>query len=288
MITTETVRHAYGADVLVIDHPDTGTPHLIPRRSPSPRPVPPNVGPRDHPTGDRPIPTSGPHPPKEQSVPVPPRSPVPPARPVRAARSPASPVRHAARRCGGGSACPSSTTASTAAATAPTATATAGYPVTVTNCGTSVTYTQAPTRAVSNDINTTEDMLALGLESHMVGEFGVSGTARPASRYPAQYPAGFQQVHEVSRDYFTLEKLVGLHPDFLFAGWNYGLQVGTNLTPHQPGQVRHQDPGPHRVLRPRRRRPSSRSRIDDTYQDLTNLGEIFDVASQGPAADRGR
>ena len=30
VITAETIRHAYGADVLVIDHPDTGTPHLIP------------------------------------------------------------------------------------------------------------------------------------------------------------------------------------------------------------------------------------------------------------------
>jgi len=32
VITAETVRHAYGADVLVIDHPETTTPHLIPRR----------------------------------------------------------------------------------------------------------------------------------------------------------------------------------------------------------------------------------------------------------------
>jgi iron complex transport system ATP-binding protein len=32
VITTETIRHAYGADVLIIDHPETGTPHLIPRR----------------------------------------------------------------------------------------------------------------------------------------------------------------------------------------------------------------------------------------------------------------
>jgi iron complex transport system ATP-binding protein len=30
--TGETVRHAYGADVIVIKHPETGTPHLIPRR----------------------------------------------------------------------------------------------------------------------------------------------------------------------------------------------------------------------------------------------------------------
>ncbi len=32
VLTPETILHAYGADVLVIEHPDTGTPHLIPRR----------------------------------------------------------------------------------------------------------------------------------------------------------------------------------------------------------------------------------------------------------------
>lgn len=45
VITSEIVRHAYGADVLVVDHPDTGTPHLIPRRSagsaPGSLPTPP-------------------------------------------------------------------------------------------------------------------------------------------------------------------------------------------------------------------------------------------------------
>jgi iron complex transport system ATP-binding protein len=32
VITPATIRAAYGADVLVIEHPETGTPHLIPRR----------------------------------------------------------------------------------------------------------------------------------------------------------------------------------------------------------------------------------------------------------------
>jgi iron complex transport system ATP-binding protein len=32
VLTPATIFAAYGADVLVIDHPDTGTPHLIPRR----------------------------------------------------------------------------------------------------------------------------------------------------------------------------------------------------------------------------------------------------------------
>ena len=47
VITAETVRHAYGADVLVIDHPDTATPHLVPRRRRvplEPRPVPHEPG----------------------------------------------------------------------------------------------------------------------------------------------------------------------------------------------------------------------------------------------------
>lgn len=43
VLAPETIRRAYGADVLVIAHPDTGTPHLIPRRV---RPAT-----QDHPAG---------------------------------------------------------------------------------------------------------------------------------------------------------------------------------------------------------------------------------------------
>lgn len=44
VLTPEIIRQAYGADVLVIQHPDTGTPHLIPRR------IQPAT--RDHPADD--------------------------------------------------------------------------------------------------------------------------------------------------------------------------------------------------------------------------------------------
>ena len=58
VITPENVRAAYGADVLIIDHPDTGTPQLLPRRladasppgapplhhDPAPRPARPGRG----------------------------------------------------------------------------------------------------------------------------------------------------------------------------------------------------------------------------------------------------
>jgi iron complex transport system ATP-binding protein len=50
VITAETVRHAYGADVLVIDHPETATPHLIPRRRRAPLQA--RSGPHDRPRPD--------------------------------------------------------------------------------------------------------------------------------------------------------------------------------------------------------------------------------------------
>jgi iron complex transport system ATP-binding protein len=46
VLTAATVRAAYGTEVMVIAHPDTGTPHLIPRRiSPdnTPTPQPPDA-----------------------------------------------------------------------------------------------------------------------------------------------------------------------------------------------------------------------------------------------------
>ena len=166
-------------------------------------------------------------------------------------------------------------------AAAPSATAAAAkYPVTVTSCGIPVTYDAAPARAVSNDINTTEDMLALGLESHMVGDFGAVGDGPVSQPVPPQYQAGFAKVRDVSpQNYFTLEQLVGLHPDFLFAGWNYGLQAGTNLTPGYLAKFgiktlvltescAHAQPGRNSVS------------INDTYADLRNLGAIFGVQAK--------
>ena len=163
-----------------------------------------------------------------------------------------------------------------AAASAPAAHA--DYPVTVTSCGVPVTYDRAPARAVSNDINTTEDMLALGLEPHMVGTFGVTGDLPAGDPVPAPYLAGFRKVRDVSPDYFTREGLVALHPDFLFAGWDYGLQTGTSLTPAGLAQF-----GIKTLVLTEscaRVKGIDSVSINGTYQDLRNLGEIFNVRAQ--------
>jgi iron complex transport system substrate-binding protein len=177
-----------------------------------------------------------------------------------------------------GSAASSGPAASPGSGTGAAGPARTAYPVTIHSCGTPVTFTAEPRRAVSNDINTTEDMLALGLAPRMAGDFGVSGDGT----VPAVYRTAFRQVRKVSPDYFTLESLVGLHPDFLFAGWNYGLSEGTRMTPE--GLARfgiktlaltescaHVQPGKSSVS------------IGDTYQDLTSLGAIFSVRARATA-----
>jgi len=168
---------------------------------------------------------------------------------------------------------------SAATSSALPAKAAAAYPVTVTSCGAPVTYDRAPRRAVSNDINSTEDMLALGLESHMVGTFAAVGDGPVGQPIPPQYQAGFSRVRDVSPDdYFTLEQLVALHPDFLFAGWNYGLQTGTNLTPTYLAKFGIKT----LVLDESCADVSGTSSvsINDTYADLRNLGEIFNVRAR--------
>jgi len=68
VLTAGRIRAAYGSDVLVIQHPETGTPHLIPRRARVAGPASPDAAPSPDP----------PVPPIPQ---VPPVSPVPPAGP---------------------------------------------------------------------------------------------------------------------------------------------------------------------------------------------------------------
>lgn len=157
--------------------------------------------------------------------------------------------------------------------------AAAKYPVTVTSCGTPVTYDQAPTGAVSNDINTTEDMLALGLQSHMVGYFGATGDGPVGQPIPTQYQTAFKQVPDKSPDYFTLEELVALRPDFLFAGWNYGLETGTNLSPSGLAKYGIKTLVLTESCAWVKPAPDSVS-INDTYADLRNLGEIFGVEAR--------
>jgi iron complex transport system substrate-binding protein len=151
------------------------------------------------------------------------------------------------------------------------------YPVTVRSCNRDVTFSRAPSRAVSNDVNLTEMMLRLGLRASMAGYTGIDGwkTARPALR------TELNGLPELAQRYPSLETLVAAHADLYVAGWNYGLRVGGAVTPASLagfGIATYEltESCAHVMRRPA-------ASFDDVYQDLRNLGAIFDVEARADA-----
>ncbi len=145
------------------------------------------------------------------------------------------------------------------------------FPVTVQSCDREVTFDAPPTRAVSNDVNLTEMMLALGLQDRMVGYTGVSGW----KTLDETLREGVQALPELSPRYPTKEVLLGADADFYFAGWNYGMRVGGDVTPETLGkfgiQVYELSESCIHIM------DKEKASMDDLYADLLNLGTIFGV-----------
>ena len=151
------------------------------------------------------------------------------------------------------------------------------YPVTVKSCNRDVTFDAAPTRAVSNDVNLTEMMLVLGLTDHMAGYTGVSGwkTLDPEMR------EGVKELPELAEKYPTKEVLLGAEADFYFAGWNYGMKVGGEVTPETlaPFGIKVYELTESCI----HIGPREKISMADMYNDLLNLGTIFGVEDKARA-----
>ena len=146
--------------------------------------------------------------------------------------------------------------------------------VTVQSCNRSVTFEKPPERAISNDVNLTEMMLVLGLADRMVGYTGISGW----KTLDAKMRSGVKALPELSAKYPSKEVLVGADADFFFAGWNYGMKVGGEVTPETLApfgiKVYELNESCAHVMQ------KEKANITDMYTDLLNLGEIFNVEDQ--------
>ncbi|MEG6508861.1 ABC transporter substrate-binding protein [Methyloligella sp. 2.7D] len=101
------------------------------------------------------------------------------------------------------------------------------YPVEVQNCFETEVFDQAPKRALVNDTNMVQTVLDLGLADRFVAVSGISGVEDKLIDDP-NVIAGLNQF--VTR-YPSLESVLGLNPDFMFAGWSYGFSETTGLNP---------------------------------------------------------
>jgi iron complex transport system substrate-binding protein len=143
------------------------------------------------------------------------------------------------------------------------------HPVTVQSCDREVTFEAPPMRAASNDVNLTEMMLVLGLSDRMVGYTGISGW----NKLDDEIRAEVAELPELSERYPTREVLIGADLDFWFAGWNYGMRLGGEVTPESlaPFGI------PVYELTESCIHVMERDgiAIEDMFNDIRNLGAIF-------------
>ncbi|KQI71116.1 iron ABC transporter substrate-binding protein [Loktanella sp. 5RATIMAR09] len=160
------------------------------------------------------------------------------------------------------------------------AASTAFAQTTVQSCDREVTFDSPPQAAISNDVNLTEMMLVLGLTDHMVGYTGISGW----NKLDAEMRAGVEELPELSEQYPSKEVLIGAEADFFFAGWNYGMRVGGEVTPETLApfgiQVYELTESCIHIGHTGGKDAAS---MDDMYNDLRNLGAIFGVEKRAEA-----
>ncbi|MCH2164842.1 MAG: ABC transporter substrate-binding protein [Marinovum sp.] len=161
------------------------------------------------------------------------------------------------------------------------ATGLASAETTVESCNRTVSFDAPPERAVSNDVNLTEMMLVLGLADRMVGYTGISGW----KTLDEEMRAGVEALPELSAKYPSKEVIMGADADFFFAGWNYGMKVGGEVTPETlaPFGVKVYElteSCTHIMDKPK-------ASMDDMYADLLNLGKIFDIEDRAKALVNG-
>ena len=142
---------------------------------------------------------------------------------------------------------------------------------TVQSCNRSVTFDAPPKAAVSNDVNLTEMMLVLGLRDRMVGYTGISGW----KTLDAEMREGVAELPELASKYPSKEVLIGADADFFFAGWNYGMKVGGEVTPEtlEPFGIKVYELTESCIHIGDKPKAS----LQDLYNDLINLGKIFGV-----------
>ena len=151
----------------------------------------------------------------------------------------------------------------------------------VQSCNRTVSFDAPPMHAVSNDVNLTEMMLVLGLRDRMVGYTGISGW----KTLDEEMRAGIEELPELSEKYPSKEVLIGADADFYFAGWNYGMKVGGDVTPETlaPFGIKVYELTESCIHIGAKPKVS----MNDMYNDLLNLGKIFDVEDRAKALVEG-
>ncbi|MDQ0893823.1 putative F420-0 ABC transporter substrate-binding protein [Agromyces ramosus] len=113
--------------------------------------------------------------------------------------------------------CASGSAAEKHDADATTTGAASGFPLTIDNCGTEVTFESAPERVVTIKSSTLELMLALGVGDRVIGSAFSDGPV------PDEFAEAASDLEVLSDKVPSQEVTLAAEPDLVFAGWESNL-----------------------------------------------------------------
>lgn len=164
--------------------------------------------------------------------------------------------------------------------------ASTSYPLTIENCGTKVTFSKAPERAVGLGQNSAEIMLLLGLEDKMVG------TAFWPNKVLPQLAEANAKVKVLTVEFPTFEAILAQTPDFVAAALPSLLGPSSKVAKREDfekvGVPSYISPSTcvAEGVRTDKSGYGDRSKLwnmDTLYQEIDELAQIFDVRDRGDA-----
>lgn len=143
-------------------------------------------------------------------------------------------------------------------------------PVELENMGETLHFPEAPKRAVTLNQHATEVMLALGLESSMVG------TAYLDDRILSEFKEKYEHIPVLSDKYPSKEVFLDASPDFAYAGWQSAFTeetLGSRSDLAAQGVLTYVQESSNK----------SKPTLEDVYQDILNIGKIFRIEARAEA-----
>lgn len=166
-----------------------------------------------------------------------------------------------------------------AAALTTGAMAATSYPLTLDNCGVTLTIPAAPQRVVAIKSSATEMLLALGLGGRIVGVGFQDGPA------PEPWAAEAAALPVLSDRLPSMEVVLEAEPDFIYGGWESNFAAdgaGERATLTQLGVTTYVAPAACRSIKP------AKLSFEAVFAEIREIGTIFDAAAAADAIIAGQ
>ena len=148
------------------------------------------------------------------------------------------------------------------------------YPLTLDNCGISVTLQAAPQRVVTIKSTATEMLLALGLEERIAGVGFQDGPV------PEPWAGAGAALPVLSEKLPSQEVVLEVEPDFVYGGWESNFAAdGAGERPALAGLgiASYVSPAACRSIKP------AKLTFDDLFKQIAEMGAIFDASASAEA-----